>query len=1056
MSNNMEFGFTLKARDDGSLATTIEAARDRLNKLGAAGDVAGSQIYTGANKGREGIDASAKSIESLTGKLAVMGHMGAAMWGISKVTEYSNSVTEAVIKQQQFNNLMVVATGSAGAGATEYAKVKDIAQRLGLEVTSTAEAYGKFASAARGTSMEGAAAAKVFESVAGVSAKMGMGVGEQQGVFLALSQMMSKGVVSAEEFRQQLGERLPIATTAGAAAMKVSTAEFTAMLNSGKLISEEFLPKFAEELRKMGGVTGNIDGVQAALNRVSNNFTALKQELGNPASIEGSAKALDYLTSNTKLLAGALTTAATAAGSYAALKLGSTAYEAVTGIFAKSAALNAERAATLAAAEADVTATAATVARQRATVAMAGATAASMAADEAHVAALGRLAAAQSASAASAGIARGAMTLLGGPIGLVTLALTAGVAAWEIWGNSAEKAAKQAEAAMRARIDKDQRNGATEGEATQAEKTRLLEEKKAAEIAFFAAKNVETRAASGRRIREADEQIARLDVRLNEIANTEKATAARNAAATSSEAWAKFHATNKEQRAAELKDLDEKYQAESTKLAGSQDKQLKLAREYQVKRDEINKSFDKKDKAGKVAKDPLTSTDNALEAMQMELVKRGLEANGMAANEAAQRLKVYEVALKGAHAVEQELAAGHLKTAQALQKKVDADVAAAQAAANEVIALDAQVKANKAMEEAHNEAAKLIAQHNLAAKEAIAQNEFLASLDGKSVVELARLNAERRVEIELEKEKLALREKFRDQPAAANEAIAALDAEAPTRKAMAGQTAQVAAQSTLAKQGAAQFDQGGAANDSYKKDLEKQAAYEADRLAKAQGNEALMTQIKAQGAKDREELETQHRAKLVQLAMQGKLSNEQWAKLDASTTLAIGVEGMSKLLGTMATHSKSAFELNKKLALAKAAVSLPSTVMSAYEGGMAAGGPVGPAVGAAYAAIALATGLAQIQAINSASFGGSPSAAPVGSGGLPGQQTITATPYNSSNSAQSQAQQAAQANTHVTVHINALDPASVPAATLQGIADKLTPGIQQAMNRAGQNVVVMV
>lgn len=53
-------------------------------------------------------------------------------------------------------------------------------------------------------------------------------------------------------------------------------------------------------------------------------------------------------------------------------------------------------------------------------------------------------AAAQKAMAISSGILRGAMTLLGGPIGVLTLLVSAGAAAWSLWGENANKALNQA------------------------------------------------------------------------------------------------------------------------------------------------------------------------------------------------------------------------------------------------------------------------------------------------------------------------------------------------------------------------------------------------------------------------------------------------------------------------------------------------------------------------------------------------------------------------------------------------------------------------------------
>jgi hypothetical protein len=87
--------------------------------------------------------------------------------------------------------------------------------------------------------------------------------------------MISKGTVSAEELRGQLGERLPGAFNLAAKAMGVTTAELGKMLENGEIMAGDLLPKLALELNKTFGdkITGNVDSLQASTNRLSNTFT---------------------------------------------------------------------------------------------------------------------------------------------------------------------------------------------------------------------------------------------------------------------------------------------------------------------------------------------------------------------------------------------------------------------------------------------------------------------------------------------------------------------------------------------------------------------------------------------------------------------------------------------------------------------------------------------------------------------------------------------------------------------------------------------------------------
>ena len=61
-----------------------------------------------------------------------------------------------------------------------------------------------------------------------------MSADDSNGVMLALSQMMSKGKVSSEELRLQMGERLPVALQAMAKAAGVSISGLDKLMKEGK------------------------------------------------------------------------------------------------------------------------------------------------------------------------------------------------------------------------------------------------------------------------------------------------------------------------------------------------------------------------------------------------------------------------------------------------------------------------------------------------------------------------------------------------------------------------------------------------------------------------------------------------------------------------------------------------------------------------------------------------------------------------------------------------------------------------------------------------------
>ncbi len=220
---------------------------------------------------------------------------GAALMALRAALEGAwrvlGSVLESNLALERAQRTLNMATGD-GAGAMAF--VRRTAKELGLELVQTADGYAMMAAAAKGTTMEGKAAEQVFRSVARASAAMSLSGESTHGVILALSQMMSKGKVMAEELRKQLGEHLPGAFNIAARAMGVTTAELDEMLRNGKVISSDFLPKFARELElAMGDAPEKASqSLQANINRIKTAFQSLSYEIGQGGAGDSLSRAL--------------------------------------------------------------------------------------------------------------------------------------------------------------------------------------------------------------------------------------------------------------------------------------------------------------------------------------------------------------------------------------------------------------------------------------------------------------------------------------------------------------------------------------------------------------------------------------------------------------------------------------------------------------------------------------------------------------------------------------------------------------------------------------------
>ncbi len=124
-------------------------------------------------------------------------------------------------------------------------------------------------------------AEKVFKAIAAGIRGTGGNLEDMKAAMRATSQVFSKGKVSAEELRQQLGERLPGAFTLFADSMDKTPAELDKALEQGKVTLDDFM-KFAEKLFSTYGVNAEIlaAGPEAAGDRLRTALEELNDDLG--------------------------------------------------------------------------------------------------------------------------------------------------------------------------------------------------------------------------------------------------------------------------------------------------------------------------------------------------------------------------------------------------------------------------------------------------------------------------------------------------------------------------------------------------------------------------------------------------------------------------------------------------------------------------------------------------------------------------------------------------------------------------------------------------------
>ena len=179
---------------------------------------------------------------------------------------------------------------------TDYVKsltlTRKLAKEYGQDLNDLTLTYAKMRAAGDKAGIAVGAQEKMYKSFIRTFSAFNMTRSESSLAMLALEQMLSKGKISAEELRRQLGEKVPIAMAAMANAAGVPISQLDTLLKQGKLLSSEIMPKFAEELEKM---TPNVDtdNIETALRRVRNTFNELIGKLNIGNIFKGLVKAFD-------------------------------------------------------------------------------------------------------------------------------------------------------------------------------------------------------------------------------------------------------------------------------------------------------------------------------------------------------------------------------------------------------------------------------------------------------------------------------------------------------------------------------------------------------------------------------------------------------------------------------------------------------------------------------------------------------------------------------------------------------------------------------------------
>lgn len=210
-------------------------------------------------------------------------------------------IVDTEIKLQSLQLALKNVMGTTERYNQSFKFLTELSRNYGQDLTVLTDTYKNFIASSESSGLSLEKRNKIYQSVIKSGSSLALSNDQIQGSLLAVSQMFSKGTVSAEELRGQLGERLPGAFGIMAKSIGVSESELGKMMQKGEVMAKDVLPKFAEELEKSFGANAskNLETIGGAWNVLQTEVSLYINEANKGGAITKQiAGAIGFLASN--------------------------------------------------------------------------------------------------------------------------------------------------------------------------------------------------------------------------------------------------------------------------------------------------------------------------------------------------------------------------------------------------------------------------------------------------------------------------------------------------------------------------------------------------------------------------------------------------------------------------------------------------------------------------------------------------------------------------------------------------------------------------------------
>jgi lambda family phage tail tape measure protein len=276
------------ARLDAQIAKAEGRNRKAGSRLKTGAQVAGTAVAAGIFGGPEA------AIGAVAGGVAggvpgaVLGSSIGAVVSQTRQALGANAEYAASLDKQR------IALAGLTRNYKEYksaiAQVESLSKQFAIPQEIITRQFTKLAASVIGAGGTLEDTEKTFKGVAAGIRGTGGSLQDLESALVATSQVFSKGKVSAEELRQQIGERLPGAFTLFAQSLNMTPAQLDKALEDGKVTLQDF-GKFAELLFARFGKSAEaiVNSPAAAGDRLQTSLSKLSENIGKLLAPIGAA-----------------------------------------------------------------------------------------------------------------------------------------------------------------------------------------------------------------------------------------------------------------------------------------------------------------------------------------------------------------------------------------------------------------------------------------------------------------------------------------------------------------------------------------------------------------------------------------------------------------------------------------------------------------------------------------------------------------------------------------------------------------------------------------------